>query len=56
VRLSALAVDLEKPFRVLICKDWYLDSKNSIDGRIHLQKNEERASPFDTSGEFWEFS
>jgi hypothetical protein len=25
---------LENPFWILICRDWYLDSKNSIDGRI----------------------
>jgi hypothetical protein len=30
VKLSALAVEVEKPFRVLICRDWYRDSKNSI--------------------------
>jgi hypothetical protein len=28
VKLSALAVELEKAFRVLICRDWYRDSKN----------------------------
>jgi hypothetical protein len=30
VKLSALAVELENPFRVLICRDWYRDSKNFI--------------------------
>jgi hypothetical protein len=30
VKLFAQAMELEKPFRVLICRDWYRDSKNSI--------------------------
>jgi hypothetical protein len=46
VRLSALAVDLEKPFRVLICRDWYLDSKNSIDGRISFAEERREGISF----------
>jgi hypothetical protein len=36
VKLSALAVRLEEPFRFLICRDWYRDSKNFIDESISL--------------------
>jgi hypothetical protein len=34
VKLSALAMRLEKPFRVLICRYWHCDSKIFIEGRI----------------------
>jgi hypothetical protein len=36
VKLSALAVRLEEPFRFLICSDWHRDSKNFIDGSISI--------------------
>jgi hypothetical protein len=34
VKLSALAVRLEKPFRFFICRHWHFDSKIFIEGGI----------------------
>ena len=34
MKLSALAVRLEKPFKVLICRYWHCDSKIFIERRI----------------------
>jgi hypothetical protein len=56
VKLSALAVRLEKPFRLFICRHWHCDSKSFIEERISLQIWQERRHSSVARGRYWAFS
>jgi hypothetical protein len=48
VKLSALAVRLEKPFRFLICRYWHCDLGRFIREELHLQIWKEKGVFFGT--------
>jgi hypothetical protein len=48
VKLSAQAEELEKPFRVLICRHWQCDLESFIEERFHCRFGREEGIFFGT--------